>query len=720
MKTYDRQNVNLTEQFKRINWVENSGFSADELKAEYEKFYEKVKNEPKSIIKALTYDFVLKNARIAIDREDIFQDKIDSANIMSHQRYIWKDEVIKTHMQDDEKSVWDFRDNYGAFDGHEDFGHVSPNSELLLKIGFTGILERINKYSERDGLTEKQKNFYKSARITFEAILAFVLRLADAVRDVNPENAKALESIAKSAPRNTYEALQMIIIYFFVHEKVGGSRVRSLGRLDIMLEPFYKKDIADGTYTREEISEMLKFFFGKFYAFGDQFGTPLCIGGVDEDGNDVTSEMTYLIVEAFDAIDVNSPKIHVRVSKKSPEKFVKTILRNIRGGNSSYVFVSDESVVKSLMKVDISESDARNYVPIGCYEPAVWGKEMGCTGAGHINLPKAIELVINNGRDFRTGDLIGVETGMPDSFDALKDAIKAQIAFFMDYTCKRICGIEKYYSEIYPDPILSAMYDKSAELGVDLYEGSAEYNNTAINIFSIASLVDSVAAIKRLVYDEKRLTLAELFEILKNNWEGNEKLRLIARNLPEKYGNGNESADALTKEFSEYCSSLLLGRKNARGGVFKPGFFSINNCFATGAKTMATPDGRNAGEPLSKNLCATVGVDRNGITALINSVCCYDHSIFPNGSVLDIVLHPSAVSGEEGLEAFYGILMTYFAKGGMAVHGNVFDPEVLRAAQKYPEKYANLQVRLCGWNAYFVNLTKAEQDSFIRHSEVAY
>ncbi len=720
MKKYDRQNKSLTEQFKVVNWLENSGFSAEELKVEYEKFYEKVKDEPKCIIKALTYDLVLKNARIAIVDDDIFQDKIDSGNIFSHQRWLWKNEVVEKLLRETEWKTFELIVGFGACDGNEDFGHISPNSDLLLKVGFTGILDRINKYSEREGLTEKQKDFYTSCRITYEAILAFCHRLASAVRESNPENAAALDSIAMGAPKNTYEALQLLIIYFFVHENVGGSRVRTLGRLDTMLYPFYKNDIAEGKYTKEEIYEMLKFFFGKFYAFGDQYGTPLCIGGVDGNGEDITNEMTYLIVDSFNAININSPKIHVRVSRKSPEKLIKTVLCNIRGGNSSYVFVSDESVVSSLMKVGITESDARNYVPIGCYEPTVWGKEIGCTGAGHVSTPKAIELVINQGRDLASGKVIGLETKIPNSFEELKDAVKAQIKHLTDVSYKRICEIEKHYAEIYPDPILSAMYDRSAELGFDVYEGGADYNNTAIQFYSIASLVDSLAAIKRLVYDEKRLSLAELFEVLKNNWEGSEKLRLIARNLPEKYGNGNESADALTKEFSEYCSSLLLGRKNARGGVFKPGSFSINKCFDMGAKTMATPDGRNAGDPLSKNLCATVGADRNGITALINSVCCYDHSLFPNGAVLDVVLHPSAVSGEDGIDAFYGILMTYFAKGGMAMHGNVFDPEVLRAAQKYPEKYKNLQVRLCGWNAYFVNLSKAEQDSFIRHAEVAY
>ena len=233
----------------------------------------------------------------------------------------------------------------------------------------------------------------------------------------------------------------------------------------------------------------------------------------------------------------------------------------------------------------------------------------------------------------------------------------------------------------------------------------------------MATLVDSVCAVKRLVFEEKRITYAELCELLKNDWAGNEKLRLIAKSIPEKYGNGNPTADKITKDFADFCASLITNHPNGRGGVFKAASFSIDTFVAFGAKTMATPDGRRAGEILSKNLCATVGQDKKGVTALIHSATQIDHSLFPNGTVLDVVLHPSAVAGEDGLCAFESLLKTYFAKGGFALHGNVFDAEELKKAQENPEKYKNLQVRVCGWNAYFVNLSKAEQDAFIKQAE---
>jgi formate C-acetyltransferase len=237
--------------------------------------------------------------------------------------------------------------------------------------------------------------------------------------------------------------------------------------------------------------------------------------------------------------------------------------------------------------------------------------------------------------------------------------------------------------------------------------------------YSIASFVDSVCAVKKFVFDEKRFTFEELGEILKSNWTANPKLRAEALRISEKYGNSNTLADELTVWVSELCARLTNNKPNGRGGVFKAALFSINHCYPEGKNVMATPDGRLAGEPISKNLCASTAQDKNGITALINSVTKIDHAAFPTGSVLDVVIHPSAVSGEDGLDAFLGILKTYIARGGYALHGNVFDANQLRRAQREPEKYKNLQVRVCGWNSYFLNLSPEEQDAFIRQAENA-
>jgi formate C-acetyltransferase len=314
---------------------------------------------------------------------------------------------------------------------------------------------------------------------------------------------------------------------------------------------------------------------------------------------------------------------------------------------------------------------------------------------------------------------VSVRSGEIATYEAFYAAVKKHIAYMSERCIDYITEYERHYGEIYPDALLSAQYDHSVETGVDVYEGGAKYNNSSLSAYSIATLVDSIAAVKRLVFEDRRVTFGELREILVNDWQGQERLRLYARNLPEKYGNNEPLTDEITVDMSAYIASLINGKPNGRGGVFKASLFSVDHGFTLGKKTMATPDGRHAGDTNSKNLCATDSMDRKGITALIHSATKIDQTEFPNGVVLDVVLHPSAVSGEDGLEAFLGILKTYFALGGMAMHGNVFDVATLRAAQQTPEKYQTLQVRLCGWNVYFVNLSEEEQNSFIMQAENA-
>lgn len=716
---FDLNRKELEKQFDQINWIVQNGIDEPALIAAYEKLMQSMKGQPKALIKAKTFELILTKAPIAIDKHDIFQDKLLSARIMQLQRYYWEKEIQDAYLQDEYKEQCEAWDEFGAYQGMSDFGHTSPNSRLLLQVGITGILERVEKAAARDNLTDDQKVFYESCGIMWSAMKVFLGRLADAVEPYNAENSCALRNIAKGAPGNIYEAMQLLVAYFFLHEYTAGTRVRTLGRLDVLLYPYYEEDIKNGTFTREEVKEMLRYFLHKFWTAKVPFDLPFALGGMDADGNDVTNDMSYLIVETYDELNIHSPKIHIRVSDKTPVDFLKMVLRCIRGGNSSFVFVNDDIAIKTLMRVGIAEEQARDYVPIGCYEPAVWGVEIGCTGNGGVNLAKAVELVVTNGIDWRTGKPVGVKTGKIESYEAFAAAVKTQIAYMTERAMDYVKKIEGYYKEINPDPILSAMYDHSVETGVDVYEGGAKYNNSSLYFYSIASLVDSMAAVKRLVFDDKRLSFEELCQILKSNWKDQEKLRLIARRIPEKYGNNNQLADELAKDISDFVAELNLNQPNGRGGVFKPALFSIDYCFYTGKNTMATPDGRLAGEPLSKNLCASTAMDRNGITALINSVTKIDLSKFPTGSVLDIVLHPSAVSGEDGLQAFYGILKTYFSKGGFALHGNVFDASTLKKAQENPVQYANLQVRVCGWNAYFVNLSKEEQDAFIAQAENA-
>jgi len=713
--SFAKKEALLKDQFKSIPWIEESGLSVEVLEESIGIL--ESSHESKAIIKAKTLLLIAEKGRIAIDPNDIFQDKLFGGNIIKAQRKRWETAVKEKFLRNETAEIRRAWKEFGAYTGNSDYGHTSPNSKLLLEEGLTGILKRVTEASEAPGISNRQAEYYESCKLALNAVITVANRLAKTIAPYNRENSIALSNIANGKPQNSYEAMQLLILYFFMHEYIGATRVRTLGRLDVLLYPFYIQDLKSGRFTHAEIKEMLKFFLYKFWNAKVPFDLPFCLGGMDESGNDITSEVSALIVEAYDELNIYSPKIHIRVSKNTPQSFIKQVLSCIRKGNSSFVFVNDMVGIKALTAVGIEESDARNFVPIGCYEPAVWGVEIGCTGNGGVNLAKAVELVCTNGKDQRSGILCGLETGEIASFDEFKNAVKQQIAYMTEKALSYIVEIEKHYSETNPDPLLSAQYEESVRRGVDVFEGGAKYNNSSLYFYCIASLIDSMCAVKRLVFEEARYSFSQLAEILKNDFNGYEKDRILACRLPEKYGNGNPSADALTVEMSDFCASIVNNRPNGRGGVFKAAMFSIDHYVDLGQKTMATPDGRHAGDLLSKNLCASVSMDRNGITALIHSVTKIDHSKFPTGSVLDIMLHPSAVAGEEGLHAFYSILMTYFEKGGFAMHGNVFDAEILKDAKKHPDQYRNLQVRVCGWNAYFINLSEAEQDAFILQAE---
>lgn len=722
MKIFDKNDKKLRAQFDEIAWIEESGFNEEQLRCAYEEIAKQNADKSHAILKAKLFALLCEKSRYALDLNDVFQNKLFAGGFIAAQRGEWIQETVQAYLakETQEKNL---AFQCGAYKIGADFGHTSPNSKLLLEIGFGGLLKRIETAEKRENLTPEQLEFYQSCKIVLSACTTFILRLADGIAPYDTVSEKCLRQIASNAPTNTYEAMQLLIAYFFLHDYTFRTRVRTLGRLDVLLYPFYKRDIQSGSFTKSEIKELLKFFLNKFSAAKVPFDLPFCLGGIDEDGNETTNELSFLIVETYQELNIYSPKIHIRVSDKTPEAFIKLVLNSIRSGNNSFVFCNDAVAIPALMKVGIEERDAKNYLPIGCYEPAVWGKEIGCTGNGAINLAKAIEFAFSGGVDVQSGARIGARTSANETdfktFEQFYGTVKTQIAYMIEKCLQYVRKIERFYHVIGPDPFHSAMYDTSVERGLDVYSGGAKYNNSSLFFYAIATLVDSLTAVKKFVYDEKRLTLSEFFDILKNDWKGAEKLRLLVQRLPEKYGNENPLADELTKDITDFCASLTNNQPNARGGVFKASLFSIDYCFEAGKKTMATPDGRFKGETVSKNLCASYGMDKNGVLALIHSASVIDYTQFSNGSVLDVVLHPTAVQGEDGLNAFYAILKTYFDKGGFAMHGNVFSAENLKKAQKQPEKYATLQVRVCGWNAYFVSLTQEEQNAFIVQAENA-
>jgi formate C-acetyltransferase len=299
------------------------------------------------------------------------------------------------------------------------------------------------------------------------------------------------------------------------------------------------------------------------------------------------------------------------------------------------------------------------------------------------------------------------------------EAVKIQQRYLIECGTHIVCEVEKRYMQMNPSPLFSATLIECVEQGKDAYAGGAKYNNSSYYILGNGTMADELAAICKLVYTDKEITLPELIRILDSDWKDHEPLRLRMLRDPDKWGNNRDLPDKIGVEIAMDSAEAINSLSNSRGGRFKAAMFTIDANIYWGSKTGASADGRKKGEPLSKNLGASTAMDRKGVTALVQSITKLDHEAFPTGSVLDIVLHPTAVAGVEGLNAFTGLIESYMSLGGYAIHGNVFDARVLRDAQAHPEKYANLQVRVCGWNVYFVNLSRLEQDNFIRQAEVA-
>ena len=531
----------------------------------------------------------------------------------------------------------------------------------------------------------------------------------------------SLRQLTVGAPETLLEAMQLSVIFYNLQCNVERDAVRSLGGLDRQFYPFYRRDIACGMLTEPQARELFRYYFFKFYSMHVTANVPFYIGGRLADGSDATNPLTTLIVEEYIGLNINDPKIHVRWHKDLPKPLVRLILGSIRDGRNSFVFLNDEVVEGALTALGEDPADARNYVVIGCYEPAALGKEVPCTCAARVNLPKAVLVAMNGGIDPDTGAAVGVPAD-PDSyrdFDAFYAAVLAQIETFADRAAALTVAYERAYPSLNPAPLFSSTLADCVARGKDAYSGGAKYNNSAINAICIASTVDALTAVRRFVYEEKKLKLSEFAAVLRGNWWGYEELRQTAlRRLP-KYGNGDPTVDALAARVVHDTAACINGKPNGRGGIFRCGFFSIDYRLTFGEKTGATADGRLAGEPLSKNMCAVTAMDREGVTALIRSATAVDYTDTPNGTVLDIVLYAGAVEGESGLCAMETLLDTYMEKRGFAMQINVLSPEVLRAAQAHPENYATLQVRLCGWNVYFTSLSRVEQDEFIRQTENA-
>jgi pyruvate formate-lyase/glycerol dehydratase family glycyl radical enzyme len=628
-------------------------------------------------------------------------------------------------------------------------GHTVADDKIYRKgfLDFKADIERSVQsldYHNDPEAHNKQKEL-EAMSICCDAIIRFAERHAEKARELaeheaDPQRKKELERIAEvcshvpaHAPRDFWEALQA---YWFVHLGV----ITELntwdsfcpGHLDQHLYPFYKKGLEDGSLTREQAEELLQCLWVKF---NNQPAPPkvgvtaeesatytdfanINLGGLRSDGSDGVNEVSYLLLDVIDEMRLTQPSSNIQLSKKSPDRFLKRACEIIRKGWGQPSIFNADLVVEELVRQGKSIEDARSGGTSGCVETGCFGKEAYIL-TGYMNLPKILEVTLNNGIDPRTGKKIGLETGDPTqftSFEELFDAFTRQLKHFVDIKTKGNNVIERIFATHMPAAFLSILIDDCIKSGKDYNDGGPRYNTTYIMGVGIGTLTDSLAAVKSHVFDEKNLTMEQLLVALRHNFQGHERIRQMLWNKTPKYGNDNEYADSLLRASSDTFDQTVSGRMNTKGGFYAVNYLSTTCHIYFGSVLGATPDGRRAQEPVSEGVSPVQGADRHGPTAVMKSVAKMDQ-VRTGGTLLNQKFSPSLLEGEEGIDSLAHLVRSYFKLDGHHIQLNVVTAETLRAAQANPEKYRDLIVRVAGYSDYFCDLGKVLQDEIIARTE---
>jgi|YNPMSStandDraft_1061717.scaffolds.fasta_scaffold04789_5 formate C-acetyltransferase len=591
---------------------------------------------------------------------------------------------------------------------------------------------------------DKQEEL-RAMEIVARALIRFAERHAEKARQLatqtdDPQRKAELEQIAEicswvpaHAPRNFWEALQY---YWFVH--LGVTIELNTwdsfcpGKLDHHLLPFYEKGLADGSLTRAKAEELLQCFWIKFNnqpappkvgVTAAESGTytdfaQINLGGVKPDGSDGVNEVTYLLLDVIEEMRLLQPSSSIQVSKKNPDAFIQRAGRIIRTGFGQPSVFNSDLIVQELVRQGKSVSDARCGGSSGCVEVGAFGKE-NYNLTGYFNLPKILELTLNNGVDPRSGKQIGIQSGDPTqfkTFEELFDAFRRQMNHFIDIKVRGNQVVERLYANYMPAPFLSLLIDDCILHGKDYHNGGARYNTTYIMGVGLGTITDSLSAIKYHVFDQQNLSMRELLQLLETNFQGNERKRLMLVNRTPRYGNDDDYADSLMRMVFEAYYQAIEGRKNTKGGEYHINLLPTTVHVYFGSVTGATPDGRKAGMPLSEGISPVQGADRRGPTAVVKSAAKMDHAR-TGGTLLNQKFTPQLLQDEEGLTRLTHLIRTYFKLDGHHIQFNVVDAATLRAAQANPEQYRDLIVRVAGYSDYFCDLSKTLQDEIIARTE---
>jgi len=628
-------------------------------------------------------------------------------------------------------------------------GHICVGYEKLLKLGYKGIIEEAESYQSKLNKVDIEYrdmfNFYEAVKMCYNGAIQFSRRYSElaykmALNEKNELRKKELkiigemmEKFTKGTAESFYEAIQLIYFTQNIINIIYQRSVVALGRLDQILWSYYKNDIDKAKITRgfaleliEELNLKLTWnttllptdYTNVANALGQNTQT-ITISGADKDGNDVTNEVSYLFLEAYKNIKALTTDLSIRVHKKTPERFLKEALGVFRS-TSGIAFYNDDIIIPAMIKSGYTQEDARDYAIIGCVEPSSQGNTFAATGRIFMNLPGVLELTLNNGYCSLTQQISGLETGEPVDFrtyDDLYTALTRQLRYNLEKSVKIAQIGDEETIKFFPQPFVSAIINGCMEKGKDYTAGGAKYNFSLITAYGFATLVDSLYNIKMAVYEEKLISLPDLVQILNSNFDEHEELRQRLINKYDKWGNDREEIDKLANELWNLFCSEVSNHKCIRNGQYNPGAYSMGVHVIEGLFTRASADGRKATQPLSNSLSPVNKVEKNGLTATLNSIAKLNYELATNGVAVNVRFHPQNLEGDENLDKLYYLIKGYFESGGMQLQPNVVSTETLRDAQKHPENYLDLIVKVGGYNATFVDLGTPIQDDIINRLE---
>jgi len=632
------------------------------------------------------------------------------------------------------------------------YGHTAYDIPKLLKVGLKGIKEEINEKIKHLDLTTSEgldkKIFYEAALICCDAVINYSKRYARvaldlAAKEENPVRKKELEKIAdvcgwipENPARDIWDAIQVVqFMQLLIQIETNGDSV-SPGRLDQYLYPYYKKDLEEGRYTREQIQELLDCLWIKFNEIvkvqdsesvhihpGFPLTPNLTIGGLTPEGEDATNELSFLMLNSQEHIRLTNPQFTVRIHKDTPNEFKLRAAEVIKLGTGMPALFGDERCIEALHKKypDIPMDRIRDYRIVGCVELAPRGFQGRITG-GWFNVARVVDLALNNGVDRLTGEQLGPKTGEPEDFKDFNDvleAVRKQAEYFTKQLVINAAVVDKVQNQNTPHIFLSCLTEGCIEKGKDITTDGSLWGATAAVLVGLATASDSLTAVKKVVFEDKLITMKELKEALDSNYEGErgEEIRRLLLNAP-KYGNDDDYADEVMRKMSSIFFDVIESHKDIDGRPFAVFVLTLGGTVAHGWKTGATANGRKAKEPVSDSLSPVNGADKEGPTAVLLSASKIDQSRLAAGNVLNLKFSKTAFGEGESLQKFVDLVDAYLIDlKGQEVQFNVVDAKILREAQKYPERYKDLIIRVAGYSARFVELAKELQDDIIARTE---